>query len=744
MKGFSNNIYKGYTEKEGGRVKAEEDYLHYAQSNQLSGAQLRTALLEQKAKKKERPPSWQTETNIRSKARCTDQNSVLSEGSASQNMLYDHPTTCNLQDRQISLLSRETLGEVGHTTQPPDWFPAHPNLNQNNSNSSKSAESEPDEFISQGTDANKAGVHDYSADNSALRDDDLEAMPIEEQNTGQTLSDIRYPTLETLSENARDAQTRGLMCQEQVLIDKHTASDKDNDNYTDYGDFPEIIGIHNERDTTPRTEPQLCDEQIELVDLVMKGRNVFYTGSAGCGKSTVLRNFVAQLKARGSRVCIIAPTGKAALEVGGMTLYTYAGWTPDMLKKTMKKLEQNAHKRRNWERIQKTDVLIIDEVSMVENHIFERLNRVMKSARGEKKPFGGVQIIVTGDFCQLPPVRPFRFCMECGTELLRHSGGKLYECEEHGEFDDSEKWAFCSDAWKECDFVHFCLKKVHRQTEPILKGFLEKYRLGRSLDQGEKTLLLNHRCETLGAVKLFATRGEVGQVNDAEMARLKGRSLKLNCLDDFFWNRTHEALENKFERGPYRHTLLALEEHRFEPILEMKEDMLVILLINLDFDAGLINGSQGVIIGFETHNSDSLPKQYGEYKARKKGLVKAFTKRAAVCEWPIVQFQNGKRRTIYAHCMMSELGDDEPYSLLSRTQVPLVAAWAMTIHKSQGMTLSRVIVDLGRTFQKAQDYVALSRARSLDGLKVEALGTRRWGCNKEVLQFLKEHGWLDE
>ena len=744
VNGFSNNKFKGYTEKDGGRVKAEEDYLHYAQSNQLPGAQLRTPLIKRNAKKKERPPSWQTETNVHSKARCTDHNSVVSEGSASQSIHHGDPTPYTLQNRETSLVSRETLGKVGHTTWPPDWFPIRTNLNQNNSNGSNSAGSEPDDAVSQVTNTHISGVDDYTASIPALRDDNRKAIPVEEQNTGQTFSDIRYPILDRLSEDARDAQTRGRICQEQVPIDEHTVSDKDSENCTDYGDFPESIGTQDERDTAPRTEPQLCDEQLELVDLIMKGRNVFYTGSAGCGKSTVLRSFVARLKERGSRVCIIAPTGKAALEVGGVTLYSYAGWTPDILKKPIKDLERNAHKTRNWRRIKNTDVLIIDEVSMVENHILERLNRVMKSARGEKKPFGGVQIIVTGDFCQLPPVRPFRSCIECGAELLCSAGGKLYECEKHGEFDDSEKWAFCSDAWKDCDFVHFQLKSVHRQRELVFKTLLEKCRLGRPLNQRERSLLLKHECETTGAVKLFPTRDEVGQVNNAEMARLKGRSLMFNCLDNFFWNHEHIGLEKNFEHGLPSHTLLALEEHRFEPVLEIKENMLVILLINLNFDLGLVNGSQGVIVGFETHNDYSLPEQHGEYRARKKGLIKEFTKRAAVCEWPIVQFQNGVKRTIYAHCMMSELGDSEPYSLLSRTQIPLVAAWAMTIHKSQGMTLSRVIVDLSRTFEEAQGYVALSRARSLDGLKVEALGERSWGGNKEVLQFLNQHGWLDE
>ena len=113
MNGFPNNEYKGYTEKDGGRVKAEEDYMHYAQSNPIPGAQLRTPLTGKNAKKKERPPSWQTETNVRSKARCTDHNSVLMEGSGYQIVQQDHPNPCNLRQRQTSLVSREMVEAVG-------------------------------------------------------------------------------------------------------------------------------------------------------------------------------------------------------------------------------------------------------------------------------------------------------------------------------------------------------------------------------------------------------------------------------------------------------------------------------------------------------------------------------------------------------------------------------------------------------------------------------------------------------
>lgn len=147
-------------------------------------------------------------------------------------------------------------------------------------------------------------------------------------------------------------------------------------------------------------EPILSPEQQKVVDLILAGHNVFYTGSAGCGKSTILKAFVKQLTNRGQRVRIVAPTNLAALNVNGQTTWTFAGWTPDSLKKSLDKLMQAAHGKEVFDRFDSTDVLVIDEISMVENLQFERLNHVMKASRGEKYgggPFGGVQIIVTGD-----------------------------------------------------------------------------------------------------------------------------------------------------------------------------------------------------------------------------------------------------------------------------------------------------------------------------------------------------------
>jgi hypothetical protein len=147
-------------------------------------------------------------------------------------------------------------------------------------------------------------------------------------------------------------------------------------------------------------DPILKPEQQKVVDLILEGHNVFYTGSAGCGKSTILKAFVKQLKLRGKSVKIVAPTNLAALNVGGVTTWSYAGWTPDSMKKSLDTLMKNSSGKEVWERFDNTDVLVIDEISMVENLLFERLNYIMKASIGEGKgggPFGGVQIIVTGD-----------------------------------------------------------------------------------------------------------------------------------------------------------------------------------------------------------------------------------------------------------------------------------------------------------------------------------------------------------
>jgi ATP-dependent DNA helicase PIF1 len=277
--------------------------------------------------------------------------------------------------------------------------------------------------------------------------------------------------------------------------------------------------------------------------------------------------------------------------------------------------------------------------------------------------------------------------------------------------------------------------------------------MGKQLAEKERDLLLHHDCEVQNAVRLFSTREEVRRLNYEEYSKLKTEARKYNCYDDIKVEDAHPHLKWKATRLPDG-SLVALKEQKFDTCVELKEGMRVVLQANLNIDQGLVNGSQGVVVGWETYDENRLPKAdksrgkrteppplnaiLGEHAVYREKHVKAFIEKAQVKEWPIIEFENGIRRTIFAECIVSELGDTEPYTLMSRTQIPLLAGWAMTVHKSQGMTLTKVEIDLGRAFEEGQMYVALSRARSLDGMKVRSLGQWTGSGNVEVMQFLQE------
>lgn len=467
--------------------------------------------------------------------------------------------------------------------------------------------------------------------------------------------------------------------------------------------------------------------------------------------------------------------------MGGTTTWSFAGWTPDAFKLSLQKLRDKAFGKTVKERLRETDVLVIDEISMVENHHFERLNEIMKYVRNHphnpSRPFGGCQIVVTGDFCQLPPVRPFVYCMQCGknNKIITTADGKLaYECRFHGTHADEDKWAFRSQAWEDCAFEHVHLKTVHRQNDQTFIRMLQKCRLGKQLTESEITTLMDHKCRVSQATKLFALRKQAENVNQEAFNKIQAQKHSFWALDKFHWRREeHPQLQWKNVRSEWRNArpnplapdappkdikpLKALDEHRFSECVELKKGGLVVLLANIDLDAGLCNGSQGVICGFEDYDPSKMPIRYNEKTTLKPGQrfirgdhgdfqereIKSFMGRECVpyMKWPIVQFHNGLRRTVFAECSISQLGDEEPYSMLMRTQIPLAPAWAMTIHKSQSLTMDRVIVNLDRAFEEGQVYVALSRATGLSGLKIEGDGhflRDKLMVNEQVAAFLRE------
>ncbi|EFZ03251.1 PIF1-like helicase [Metarhizium robertsii] len=515
-------------------------------------------------------------------------------------------------------------------------------------------------------------------------------------------------------------------------------------------------------------EPELCQEQRELIDLIASGRNVFFTGSAGCGKSTVLKAAVRKLqemgKELGKEVHVVAPTGRAALEVDGMTAFNYMGWNVDTLKDPIEKLRTWARgrtRKNTRHRLQRTEVLIIDEISMMENHHLQRMNICMKQIKQgghpAPAPFGGVQVIVTGDFCQLPPVKPFQHCIECGKEMKQDDFETEYNCpKNHGPFKECDKWAFRSRVWEECNFIYVELKQIHRQNDEKFLKMLQKCRLGIPLSMDETITLMDPRRHVTDATRLFPTTKEVSRVNKMELEKLKTKEFTYQALDGFNLN-YHKELDDlwkHFKDG----TLEALEDHRLERQAQLRIGMRVVLQVNLDHRAKLCNGSQGTIFDFEKYDHAKLPRAwsgrtgfsglhaegptiYGENAALREQQVKSFISRQKDKVWPRVRFHNGLERTIYAECMVTSFGHYKPYALLYRTQIPLVAGWAMTIHRSQGMTLDRVIVDLSKAFEEAQVYVALSRVRSLAGLKINGSSgglSVGHGGNADVIRFLRE------
>ncbi|KAK4061888.1 hypothetical protein Trihar35433_9488 [Trichoderma harzianum] len=504
--------------------------------------------------------------------------------------------------------------------------------------------------------------------------------------------------------------------------------------------------------------PDLSTEQKALISRAVEGHNIFYTGSAGCGKSTVLRAMRDRLLGMGKTVHVLAPTGKVAMANRGSTTWSFAGWTPNTHKFSLSELKAFVPGQILLDRFRNADTIILDEVSMVEAMHFDRLNEIMKAAwspfdERSTLPFGGTQIIVTGDFCQLPPVKPFTHCFECGSDLVSNKQQKIYKCpstECGASYHDDDKWAFRSKAWDECNFEYVYLQKVHRQTDKEFVKMLQKYRLGLGMNDSELRLLANcNKTTDSYAVRLFPTREEVRKVNDAEFRRINAPVQSYKCVDVFVWNEEeHPHLRGKGTRNA-DNSLQELKDHTFEINLNLKEGMQVLLLHNISIPDGLVNGAQGVIIGFEPSKNappdfeirdEGLPVYWPEDDLNERKIWE-FMKGCKSAEgWPIVRFNNGIIKTIYPICQSILYGDTRPYTLLGRIQLPLAAAWALTVHKSQGMTLDNAVVNVTRAFTDGQIYVALSRVRTLAGLKVEGdlASLKRFRGNQQVLRWLKE------
>ncbi|MDM4762301.1 AAA family ATPase [Galbitalea sp. SE-J8] len=373
--------------------------------------------------------------------------------------------------------------------------------------------------------------------------------------------------------------------------------------------------------------------------------NIFVTGRAGTGKSTLLNHLAANTS---KQLVIAAPTGVAALNVGGQTIHSLFRLPIGVI--ADQQIPQTAQTRRLLSTI---ETLVIDEISMVNADLLDAIDRSLQQARGSRLPFGGVQVVLFGDPYQLAPVPG--------------------DGEERAYFADRYRsiWFFDARVWDDTDLTIFELTTVHRQNEPEFRWMLNAVRHG--MVTAEIAGALNGagaRAVPDGSViTLATTNATVNRINATALGRLPGRSLTARAeIEGDFGGRSYPADE----------------------ALELKVGAQVMFLRN-DPDQRWVNGSIGTIrtidatVGVEVDGErhEVTPATWEKYRYSYDSVSKRLSKDV------VAEF----------------------------TQFPLRLAWAVTIHKSQGKTYDRAVVDLGqRSFAPGQTYVALSRLTSLDGL----------------------------
>ena len=399
--------------------------------------------------------------------------------------------------------------------------------------------------------------------------------------------------------------------------------------------------------------------EIEINDLFEKAlallengsKNVFITGKAGTGKSTLLDYFREHTR---KQVVVLAPTGVAALNVRGETIHSFFGFKPDI---TVDKVRKLKFRRGETNFYKLLNTVIIDEISMVRADLLDCVDKFLRlNGRSARQPFGGVQMIFFGDLYQLPPV-------------VASNEKAIFK--EHYP----SEYFFSARAFAGLAMEYLELEKVYRQKDEKFIALLNSIRNNTA---GETELReLNRRFvpgyEAKGGyeIQLTTTNLLAGETNEREMARLKG---KLYVFDG--------RLEGDFDR----------KQLPTEIELKLKAGSQVMMLNN-DSLRRWVNGTMAKIVGL---NQETIAI---ELRDGSRHEVEPYT-------WEIFHFR------------VNDAGNGlEAETVASFTQYPLKLAWAITIHKSQGKTFDRVIVELGRgTFAHGQLYVALSRCRSLAGL----------------------------
>ncbi|CZR68706.1 related to 5`-3` DNA helicase [Phialocephala subalpina] len=508
--------------------------------------------------------------------------------------------------------------------------------------------------------------------------------------------------------------------------------------------IPHIAGKDEQGEEDDLEPVVLTSEQQAVVDMALGGKNIFLTGAAGSGKTVTLKEILRRFDKRGVKYQVVAPTGIAALPLGGKTTYSFLGLKPDSLHLSIEKLLEGI-KPNTRENAMPVRVLVVEEISMVENQFLERMSLILQQIRAPNLPFGGMQVIFLGDFHQLPPVKPFEHCLPCGKLMSKQPP---YECEDctptkQAAFKDKDKWAFKAAVWTKLNLRMVYLQQIHRQKAGQFQNILNKIRDGIDKLSDEEWNALEAKKtfpEGIRAVKLMSLRRSVEEVNTRELRAISAPTRMWESYDSYAMVESDPfRVQRPWEQDQ------PLKQHRLAKKLTLKISAKVILLTNYGSD-GLVNGSQGEVIDFRPHDpkkdEEDIPKgnQSDEWALNAFSEMNACTK-DHLLEDPIVRFSNGTVRRIKAITSTTRYGTNLAPYRASRTQFPLALAWALSIHKSQGMTLDYVEVSSRYLFESGQLYVALSRATSLEGLTVTGFSRKQIGVDPEVVKFYKNTNW---
>jgi len=415
--------------------------------------------------------------------------------------------------------------------------------------------------------------------------------------------------------------------------------------------------------------------QKKAIRALLEGKNVCISGAGGTGKSVFIRSIATELRALGRTVAVTATTGQAAtlLRLGGKTVHSFigCGLATDTVPNLVKMVRRNRLSVRRW---LETDVLIIDEISMLDPDLFQKIDQIGRIVRRNEGVFaGGLQIVCSGDFFQLPPVKP------------------------RSTFD----FVFETPEWSEGIHKFFEFTHIFRAKDQLFSELLLRVRTGSQTEEDIAILRTRMhqavKCpEGIEPTQLFSHVRDVEAYNQTKLEALPGEPVLLQAQITAHYKTTenHHKSKRKYTFGTTRAQEQAERQVPVISQMQLKKDAQVMLVVNLAPEEDLVNGSRGVVTGFEG--------------------------KSAV----MVKFMNEKVRRIEPYkWVFDELrGDRGEVIKIDYKQFPLTLASSLTVHKSQGATLDAAILEIGaKVFAPGQAYVALSRARSLDSIQIQAL-----------------------